>query len=409
MVLRARLWLWVYKGAPPESNFDAVADHVVALPHSLERIEMVAATLSVVGNARGMRGLDRLAAELTSADRKLDSWSSERLRGRLALGWYQILALRGATGAATHAKAYRRARERHDHECALGLGASAGITQAITGHVMTALDISSTQPGDPRGAGWMRMDEPRRAVHAAALCYSGHSDQAAAHLRALEDAGAIEGPEPITMLMLRLGLLVDETSKHRDATQLLEALERTQERPQLLYLALFSLETVDNSMGKNAIEALSDAFPAESGGLIALARHCFRARRHEQIPALLEDGLQLEAGSFVIPALRVVADVARLAQPDHPAFTQARATILRLLARWEGAEPWWLDEVPSPRQREIASRMAEEGASPNELADSLVISRRTVENHLQRVYSYLRIHSRQELASCLSVGTRPND
>ena len=48
------------------------------------------------------------------------------------------------------------------------------------------------------------------------------------------------------------------------------------------------------------------------------------------------------------------------------------------------------------REREIATLAAEE-LSAQEIADRLFLSRRTVENHLQRIYTKLGINSRAEL------------
>ena len=61
------------------------------------------------------------------------------------------------------------------------------------------------------------------------------------------------------------------------------------------------------------------------------------------------------------------------------------------------------DEVPlTPREREVAG-LAAGGLSNRAIAERLVVSVRTVENHLDRVYSKLGVHSRGELAVALSV------
>jgi DNA-binding NarL/FixJ family response regulator len=54
----------------------------------------------------------------------------------------------------------------------------------------------------------------------------------------------------------------------------------------------------------------------------------------------------------------------------------------------------------SPREREIAL-MAVQGATNRAIADKLVLSKRTVENHLQRVYTKCGISGRAGLASVL--------
>ena len=50
-----------------------------------------------------------------------------------------------------------------------------------------------------------------------------------------------------------------------------------------------------------------------------------------------------------------------------------------------------------------AARMAAEGLSNPEIAQSLFLTRRTVETHLTHVYQKLGIGSREELAAALST------
>ena len=63
-------------------------------------------------------------------------------------------------------------------------------------------------------------------------------------------------------------------------------------------------------------------------------------------------------------------------------------------------------DVLTEREREVA-RLAREGMSSRAIALRLCISERTVENHLQRTYAKLGLHSRAELIALLS-GTRPH-
>ena len=54
----------------------------------------------------------------------------------------------------------------------------------------------------------------------------------------------------------------------------------------------------------------------------------------------------------------------------------------------------------SPRKREIAA-MASRGLRSRDIAESLVVSIRTVDNHVQAVYSKLGISGRRELVDAL--------
>jgi DNA-binding CsgD family transcriptional regulator len=78
-----------------------------------------------------------------------------------------------------------------------------------------------------------------------------------------------------------------------------------------------------------------------------------------------------------------------------------------LAARTEGAATPALvrSDGPAPltgREREIGS-LAAAGLSSREVADRLFLSPRTVDNHLQRIFTKLGISRRSELASALHL------
>ncbi len=56
---------------------------------------------------------------------------------------------------------------------------------------------------------------------------------------------------------------------------------------------------------------------------------------------------------------------------------------------------------PLSRREEEVARLAASGRSNREVAEALVISERTVENHLYRVFIKLGVSSREELADAL--------
>jgi len=73
----------------------------------------------------------------------------------------------------------------------------------------------------------------------------------------------------------------------------------------------------------------------------------------------------------------------------------------------EGARPPTLLGAPvvaalTAREREIAT-LAASGLSSREIADRLVVSVRTVDNHLQRAYRKLGVTRRRQLAGALRV------
>jgi DNA-binding CsgD family transcriptional regulator len=84
----------------------------------------------------------------------------------------------------------------------------------------------------------------------------------------------------------------------------------------------------------------------------------------------------------------------------------AAAQRARALAeRCEGARSPALETAPQPvaltkREREVAT-LAARGLTSREIAETIVVSTRTVENHLQRAYEKLGVRGRAELAEAL--------
>lgn len=110
-------------------------------------------------------------------------------------------------------------------------------------------------------------------------------------------------------------------------------------------------------------------------------------------------------------ALLVAADVLAEAAQQHAA-AGARAPAQRcadrsraLAARCEGAVPPVTPPVDAPaltpRELQVA-RLAAAGRSSREIAEALVVSRRTVDNQLGRVYAKLGVAGRDDLAGALA-------
>jgi DNA-binding NarL/FixJ family response regulator len=98
--------------------------------------------------------------------------------------------------------------------------------------------------------------------------------------------------------------------------------------------------------------------------------------------ATLEQRLASEAGlsrRVTAAAARAAALLGRCESPQTPGLT-ARA------------EPAPL----TPREREIAT-LAADGLSSRQIGEALFVSSRTVDNHLQRIYTKLGVSSRQQL------------
>jgi DNA-binding CsgD family transcriptional regulator len=125
--------------------------------------------------------------------------------------------------------------------------------------------------------------------------------------------------------------------------------------------------------------------------------------------AALLDAAERFAG---LDALLLAAEAAHAAAAAHREGgreASARAAAARA-ALWlggcEGAQPPTMLDAPNAagltrREREIAL-LAARGASSREIADRLVISVRTVDNHLASAYRKLGVSRREDLDAALS-------
>jgi ATP/maltotriose-dependent transcriptional regulator MalT len=163
-----------------------------------------------------------------------------------------------------------------------------------------------------------------------------------------------------------------------------------------------------------SVSARLQEIAAVSDGLLVPAR-----ARH--VAALCsQDGVALAraAETFAeMGALLLAAEAAMQAAAAHRRsgkMASVRTWHIRareLLRACEGARPPALPQLDVPevltsREREVAG-LAARGLTSPEIAGRLAISVRTVENHLQQVFSKLEVRSRHELASVLGSSIPP--
>ena len=123
--------------------------------------------------------------------------------------------------------------------------------------------------------------------------------------------------------------------------------------------------------------------------------------------ALLDAAERFAAAGAMLVAAEA-ADAAAAAHRESGRASSARVAAARAalwLASCEGARPPTLLATPeaadlTPREREVAL-LAATGMSSREIADRLVLSVRTVDNHLQNAYRKLGVTRRQDLLRVL--------
>jgi DNA-binding CsgD family transcriptional regulator len=145
---------------------------------------------------------------------------------------------------------------------------------------------------------------------------------------------------------------------------------------------------------------------AEDSLIPHLAAHACALRSRQGVE-LDEASRRLEQLGMTLLAAEAACEAAVAYQREGSsgASRAARARARYLAARCEGASSpaLQLPELPdplTPREREIAA-LAARGLTSAAIAKRLYVSVRTVDNHLQQIYSKLDVHNRQQLAPVL--------
>ena len=148
--------------------------------------------------------------------------------------------------------------------------------------------------------------------------------------------------------------------------------------------------------------------------LNAFSRHASAtvARDAEALRAVAIDFERLGYDLHAAEAWSQTAEQARAGGELRRAMAAHRRAT-RCARRCEGARTLLLSSWPDPldlsrREREIA-RMTVSGMRRRDIAHQLVISPRTVDSHLQRIYRKLGVHDREGLAQALDEEAPPTD
>ncbi|CAL9329975.1 LuxR C-terminal-related transcriptional regulator [Streptomyces sp. enrichment culture] len=364
-------------------------------------------------------------------------------------------------GASALLASWARQAEAWPEEALLDFRSVAAHCALVQGDLRAADTAVAALAGGASGAG--RLGRLRAWVYRARLLRRlGRPEDAAA---LLWQAGAVRaGHDWLTSpswVLAQLAGALAEAGRHGEALRTLAEARSAQRagvrRPVLddaigLERAVVLAHAGDRSGA--AAQALEVAGRAEAGGRLPAAvaalhlaarvadaapsaarvqRLALRCRAEEarlqaeQVRALARgdaEALVAVAGRFrSLAALPAAAEAAEQAGRVHRAAGRRRkgrlasAAAQELCARFGGALPPWAapgERGPdataalTTREREVAA-LAAGGLSNREIADRLVVSVRTVENHLHRVYHKLGVVQRADLAELLVTRPVPED
>ncbi|HEX2185037.1 MAG TPA: helix-turn-helix transcriptional regulator, partial [Chloroflexota bacterium] len=139
--------------------------------------------------------------------------------------------------------------------------------------------------------------------------------------------------------------------------------------------------------------------------LVALFSAHAEALAADDGAALDRTAARLESAGVILHAAEAAAQAAAVHQRHghRAAALASSAQARRLLQHCEGRTPALQHLEPLPltrREREVAA-LAARGLTSRTIAERLVTSVRTVEGHLEQIYTKLGINSRAELAAAL--------
>ncbi|MEV6332945.1 LuxR C-terminal-related transcriptional regulator [Streptomyces sp. NPDC051909] len=198
----------------------------------------------------------------------------------------------------------------------------------------------------------------------------------------------------------------------REARELLiEASRFAHDADQASTEALLLTDAARMGAARDVAGRLRELAALSDGGLAPARAHYAAALATDNPEQLLSAAVELEAvGADLLAAEAAAAAAAAWRGAGHPRqATAADRTSQTCAARCENARTPLLAiaEAASPltgREREIAL-LAAHGTASKEIAQSLHLSVRTVDNHIQHAYTKLGVTTRRDLARALGVAS----
>lgn len=402
-LLRCRLWLWAFRGVPEQPDLAHARTVVARTQHADLRAEGSAGIALALLQSGGpdaasddLAVLPRQRAEVTEA--------APLIRVLTVEAWSALMSGDAARAMDRVDEAVRVVEATGDAEGRAWMGGAGGLLRAVCGEPRRAADLSHPAPTS-QATDWSRLEGLRELTHLGNRCYVGPPPDPDS-LPGVLTGDPVALLEPTPLLSARACSLAQERSSGRpDRQALLLGLEHSAACRHLAYVVVIGLECLDLAAPDELHTLQRDELSRPSvvgGGILTPARDLAQARLDRDAEGILRAGVALGRAGLLVPALRALADVTRVAGTGEEPGRRARGLLIGLLQDWEGVEPWWCPGLPSRRQREIACAVAA-GRSVADLARALYLSRRTVENHLQRVYAHLGAHSREQLTELLRL------
>ncbi|MEL6890795.1 MAG: AAA family ATPase [Actinomycetota bacterium] len=400
--LGARLWLWTFATGTDEAWFPQILQLIESGPNDPISYEIALGGVSVINQTVGPLRSQPLVERLQEIEAACEVPLDARCRGAAVAGWARLLGGDANAGIAMMEQRLREAAHQRDEFGALLLSGTTAMLASATGQLDRAHRNHSLSKV-ASGPDWFRHRHYGVLAAVAVRAYLGENVCDTAEL----DVGRSRASDLERALAARATTLLADRRGERELSALTDALRLLADGRKRSWIGMFSSELLDARDDPTLLAWVADELePTDDVGVAAATGDAMRARVRGDAATLADIGDDFERAGLIVAASRMHADVVRLAD-DGSTSLRGRRGLARCRRRWDGGPIWWIADIgglPTDHQLDVTCRALDMGVQA--VTDELVVSRRTVENHLYRTAGLLGVSGQDELRDGLASPSR---
>lgn len=403
-LLVGRIWLAVFGGPIVPEDLD-LAHQLVDRSHppTQETHDLLTASLTLGSQLSGARA-DSSVVRLREVEEAIAVSEEGRTLSVCTVGWTHFYAGDAPACLERFERRFRELAEANTDAEGIGLvGGSGGYAAAVCGAVQLGVAMASASVEASTPIDWFGFG------HLGALVLRGNQVLANGASKT-RDRPPAPPAAPVALDLAAVlaaraeSLWIEASGFGTPASTLLGPLTVAAEHQRRSWV-LISSELIDLRSDQAIHELMAEtARLAGTDPLHAASATLASARLAGDAEGVLGASELFEGFGHVAAASRAFADVLRLVDDESALRPRAVQGLARCLLSWDGGAMFWtsdLTNIPTKRQLIVAHRAAS-GLPSGEIADELVLSKRTIENHLYRATRSLGVSAREELADVLA-------
>lgn len=367
------LWLWTFGPIRPHDRVERVIDEVRTLEPVPEAHELFTMALAV-----GYQRLDPWdlvdlvrSVEAIEATDQVDL--PRRSRACTVTTGFWFIAGEVDRALATLTEHLPEVLDRRLPESTAILTGVGAFVLGLAGRIDEAVQLGSSAPSRSSPADWFRQTQLARLTVLGNLCYQGRVDEVRPaihdHARHVSSLFFIE-----PLLGARACTLATEAATSVPCNHCLrEAQQQLLAQGKFGWGSVMAAETTDRRTDPDVLrDVLAAVRMVDGRGLAATVGDATMARLERRPGGVMAAGRRFEEGGFVPAALRAFADVLAWTEPGTELSHDAGRALVRMLRRWDGIQPWWIDDRPTVPSLALVRRAwpTDPGADPVDVAEA---------------------------------------